>query len=108
LGKEVSARIYIPRNIKFIRKYFAMLKTALEMADVEMNDDQWRHLVLCGIGHCDWFKYGDKQIPIPKSISFANMEEAEFELIYSDSLTFICANYVDDSPESLDQMMQFM
>ena len=108
LGKEVSARVYIPRNLKFHKKFFAMLKTSLDMADVEMNDEQWRTWVTVGAGWCDYQKHGDKAVAVPRSISFAAMDESEFERLYNDCLNFICANYVDESPESLDQMLQFM
>ena len=109
IGKEVSARIHIPRNLKFTRKFFAMLKSALDMSDVQMNDEQWRAWVIAGAGWCDFLKYGDKLVAVPKSISFASMDDAEFERLYQDCLTFICAKYVkDETPETLDQMMQFM
>jgi hypothetical protein len=107
-GKQVSARIYQPRNIKFLKKYFALLKTALDMSDVEMNIDQFRHIVLAGIGHCEFVNHGEKIVAVPKSMSFAKMNEAEFGKIYQDSLKFICLNYVNDTEEGLDQIVSFM
>ncbi len=114
LGKEVSARIYIPRNLKFHRKFFAMLNTAFDMSDFRINDqpgnkEQYRTHVTVGAGWCDFHKYGDKFVAVPRSIEFAKMDEAEFERLYHDCLSFICANYVvEETPETLDQMMQFM
>lgn len=109
LGKEVMARITRPRNLEFHKKYFALLKTSLDMADVQMNLDQWRWLVLTGIGHCDFF-IGPNGYPVavPKSISFAAMDDIEFEGIYARSLDFICENYLDDEPAHLRQVLEFL
>lgn len=108
MGQEVTARIYKPRNIKFHRLFFALLKTTLDMADVEMNLEQWRHIILTGSGHCDYFKYNDKTIAVPRSISFAAMDEAEFSVLYDNCLNFICANYIHDTPEDINIILRFM
>jgi hypothetical protein len=108
LGREVQATISQPRNLKFHRKFFAMLHTAQHMADVNLNAEQWRKLVLTGAGYCTFHEIGSRMIAIPKSISFGSMDETEFAKLYSDCLDFICANYVDERPESLDAMLSFM
>ena len=107
-GKEVSVKIYIPRNLKFHRKYFALLKTALDMSETEMNLEQFRWIVLTGIGHCDFVQFAGKTVPIPKSIDFASLDDAAFEQIYSNSLTFICANFVSGTPESMNEILNFL
>jgi hypothetical protein len=112
-GQEVEARIYKPVNPKFRRKFFAMLKTAYDMADFRLADgtpgniEQFRGHVTAGAGYCDWHKHGDKIIAVPRSIQWAKMEDAEFENLYRDALTFICATYVVDR-DQLDRMVQFM
>ena len=108
IGKEVQVTVKQPRNLKFHRKFFAMLNMAQSMADVTINPEQWRHLVLAGAGYCTFHKIGDKMVAIPVSISFSSMDEVEFSQLYSDCLDFICLNYVDDTPESLNAMLQFM
>ena len=111
-GQEVEARLYKPVNPKFRRKYFALLKTAYDMADFRIdgepgNKEQFRHHVTVGAGYCDFFKYGDKLVAVPRSIAWAKMEDAEFENLYRDSLTFICKTYVLDENQ-LNQIVQFM
>jgi hypothetical protein len=111
-GQEVEARIYKPVNPKFRRKYFALLKTAFDMADFRINDqpgniEQFRHHVTVGAGYCDFFKYGDKLVAVPRSIKWARMDDAEFGNLYQDSLSFICATYVLDENQ-LNQIVQFM
>ena len=112
-GGEVEARLYKPVNPRFRRKYFAMLKTAFDMADFRMSDgtpgniEQFRHYVTAGAGWCDFHKYGDKLVAVPRSIKWAKMDDAEFELLYRDSLTFICQEYVLDQ-QQLERIVQFM
>jgi len=106
-GQEVEARIYKTVNPKFRRKYFALLKTAFDMADFDGNFEQFRHHVIAGAGYCDFHKYGDSMVAVPRSISWARMEDAEFENLYRDSLTYICQTFVLDR-DQLDRIVQFM
>jgi hypothetical protein len=108
IGREVQASISQPRNLKFHRKFFAMLHLAREMADLDVNAEQFRHLVLVGAGYCTFHEIGGRVIAIPKSMSFGSMDETEFSKLYSDCLDFICANYVDETPGRLDAMLHFM
>ena len=107
VGQEVEARIYKAVNPAFRRKYFALLKTAFDMADFEGNIEQFRHYVTVGSGYCDFHQYGDKIVAVPKSIAFASMDDAEFEKLFSDSLDFICSTYVIDQ-EQIERIVQFM
>jgi hypothetical protein len=108
VGREVMATLKADRNLGFHKKFFALLKYSRDMADTEMNAEQWRAIVTCGAGHCTWVHHEGKSIAIPKSISFASMDEVEFEQLYSDALDYICKNYVHDSPEELDAILSFM
>ena len=112
VGQEVEARIYKAVNPQFRRKYFALLKTAFDMADFQVNGEpgnfeQFRHTVTTGAGWCDFIQHGDKVIAVPRSIKWAKMDDAEFENLFRDSLTFICQTWVLDE-QQLDQIVQFM
>ena len=111
-GQEVEARIYKAVNPAFRRKYFALLKTAYDMADFQVdgepgNFEQFRHTVTTGAGWCYFIQYKDKIVAVPKSIQWAKMEDAEFEGLFRDSLTFICKTWVLDE-QQLDRIVQFM
>ena len=106
-GKEVQVRISIPRNIRFHRKFFALLHVGLEMCDTEYNPEQYRALCIAGAGHCDFIESGGHTIAVPKSISFAKMSEDEFERLYNDVLNFICSTWVLDDAQ-LNQIVNFM
>ena len=46
-------------------------------------------------------------VAVPKSISFASMDDDEFERLYSDVLTFICQTWVLDESQ-INQIVEFM
>jgi hypothetical protein len=74
------------RNVRFHRKFFALLKIAYEnQSDYRLMEDLRRDLIITS-GHYDEvvnFMTGEVY-KIAKSISFSNMEETEFNLIYND------------------------
>ena len=116
VGQEVEARIFKAVNPQFRRKYFALLKTAFDMADFLIdgepgNFEQFRHAVTTGAGWCDFIQYsdfrGDKIIAVPRSIQWAKMDDAEFQGLFRDSLTYICQTWVLDE-QQLDRIVQFM
>jgi len=97
-----------PRNIRFHRKFFALLSVARDMADTEYNAEQFRAYVTAGAGYCEFIT--DKEggvVAVPKSISFASMDDDEFERLYSDVLTFICQTWVLDESQ-INQIVEFM
>lgn len=108
LGRELMAKVWRPRNLEFHRKYFQMLKTTRDMVDLEVNNRQWRWIVLVGIGHCDYIEHDGYPVAIPKSINFSSVDDVEFEQIYADSIDFICQNYLDDKPAELRQLLEFL
>ena len=108
LGKEVKVSISQPRNIRFHKKYFALLAVGRDMADTNYNSEQFRAYVTVGAGYCEFLT--DKEggvVAIPKSISFAAMSEDEFERLYQDTVSFICQNWVLDEND-LNAMVNFL
>lgn len=106
-GREVSAKISIPRNLAFHRKFFALLDVGRQMADSEFNQEQFRAICTTGAGYCDFIEHNGKMVAIPRSISFANMDGETFEDLYNDVLNFICENWALDY-EQIDQIVGFM
>ena len=92
----VKAKISRVRNEKFLRKYFALLKYGYDMWQETMPAREWRgqpirtHFeefreqvqIIAGFGEPVWNLRGEMQMR-SKSISFAYMEEPEFEKLYS-------------------------
>ena len=108
-GREVMVTISQPRNIRFHKKFFAMLHAALQMADLEVSAEQWRAMVTAGAGWCDFVPGRDGLIAVPRSIAFGSMDETEFAKLYEDCIRFICANYLPDTtPEALADAAEFV
>jgi hypothetical protein len=107
IGREVSARISQPRNLAFHRKFFALLHAGLQMSGAEFNDEQFRAVCITGAGHCDFVEVNGKLVAIPRSISFAAMDELEFDQLYRDVHSFICENWAVDE-KTMDMVVSFM
>jgi hypothetical protein len=74
------------RNVRFHRKFFALLKIAYEnQSDYRLMEDLRRDLIITS-GHYEEVVnvITGEVYKIAKSISFSNMEETEFSLIYED------------------------
>lgn len=103
IGEIYKAKITIPRNIKHHRKFFAMLKTCWEYQSEERRAkmfqnsfDLFRQTVLlaAGISNRIWDVNGKKFIDIPKSISFSNMTQTEFDEVYNRCFDVLCSTFV--------------
>jgi len=107
-GREVMAKISQPRNLRFHRKFFALLGVAIDMADTNMNDEQFRAYNTAGAGWCDFIPGHDGNlVAVPKSISFGKMDETTFNRLYQDVLTFIVRRWKLDE-QQLSRMVDFM
>ena len=74
------------RNVRFHRKFFALLKIAFEnQSDYRLMEDLRRDLIISS-GHYDEVvnRITGEVYKIAKSISFSNMDDTEFNLIYND------------------------
>jgi len=84
-GEVYEATITKPRNYMFHRKFFALLKIGFESQRTFEAFDWYRSWVIMKAGH-----YESKKAPngtwmfLPKSISFDNMDETEFEQLFKD------------------------
>lgn len=76
--------VKVPRNIKFHRKFFAMLNLAFENQDEFKNFKIFREAVIIGAGFFDKVqRLHGEEILIAKSISFSNMDNEQFEGLYT-------------------------
>jgi len=74
------------RNVRFHRKFFALLKIAYEnQSDYRLMEDLRRDLIIAS-GHYEEVVNAitGEVYKIAKSISFNSMDETEFSLIYED------------------------
>ena len=91
IGKDYLAQIKVPRNIKFHKLYFSLLRCAWDLQSEARRRELWhddirnfRITVQIYVGHVD-VVYDVKRksfIEIPKSIDFESMDNAEFKDLY--------------------------
>ena len=83
------------RNVKFHRKFFALLRLVFDnlpekYAETFKSLDHLRQEILMQIGAFEVREsMGGKTYYIPKSMKFGEMKESEFEEIYDKTLDFI-------------------
>ena len=76
--------VKVPRNIKFHRKFFAMLNLAFENQEEFKNFQIFREAVIIGAGFFEKVqRLHGEEIIVAKSISFAQMDNEQFEQLYT-------------------------
>ena len=109
---QYRAKLSKPRNVAFNRKFFALLHVAFEAWEpnhlgehVRASRERFRKDLLILAGYYESFAGIDGSIHLePKSISFAAMDETEFQQLYN-----ACVNVLLDrvmtthSPEDIER-----
>lgn len=104
-GAEVNVTVTVPRNLKFHRKFFAMLHVSFDAHDwpeietesgpVKCSFEMFRAYVTIKSGHYEMDVTPEGKLrPRAKSIAFAKMSEAEFNKVYSDVLNVILLRFL--------------
>ena len=116
VGNEYQVEVKKIRNPKFHRKYFALLNMAYDNLNEKLsatypNIDIFRKSVQVMAGYCEIaYTLDGEQIITPKSISFAGMDETEFESLYNDVLDVLIKHvFIGMSKEFIDnELINFM
>ena len=85
---EVSTRV--PRSGPFHRYHMAVEQALFNGQERFQHFEQFRNWLKVGSGFCDWVA-GPRGgvIPIPRSISYADLEENEMREFHADMLVFL-------------------
>lgn len=101
IDTDVKCTITQPRNIKFHRKFFALLTITFANLPEEMQ--QALHItsvesllaaIKIDLGYFDTVEVKGREIARLRSISFAKMSESDFEHFYNLTITDILNNYL--------------
>ena len=82
-GEAYKAKIVKPRNYEFHKKYFALLNLAFNNQDEFDNFEKFRFIMTMKAGFFDAIKTDKGVVYMPRSISFASMDDVEFERVYN-------------------------
>lgn len=111
-GEILEIDIKRPRNGKFHRKFFALLQVVKDRTDYD-NVEQILHLLKLKLGYYEMIvNTNGKPVYYPKSISFAKMEQPEFEQFYNQSVNVILRDFVpnltrQDIDEAVNRIIRF-
>lgn len=121
VGETVAFdKVIKPRNVKFHRKYFALLNFAFENwtpgklsgkrhkgVTPEKNFERFRADLTILCGHYKQTIRTDNSLNIePKSISFASMNKEQFEELYSNTINVILKRILTNyNKEQLDSVI---
>lgn len=90
----VAVTIVRPRNIKHHRKFFKMIGEVFKAQHQYLEQDDMLDDIKIELGHCRRRVRPDGSVSfIPKSISFAQMDQTAFEVFYNRFLDY-CINVI--------------
>ena len=89
-GEFAVIEFVIPRSGPYHRRHFAILNAVFDAQERFDDLDRMRDWLSIGAGHVDWVP-GAKGgiVPLPKSISFAKADQAEFEEYHRKVMAFL-------------------
>lgn len=117
-GAVVHGKLTTPRNLGFLRKFFAMLHVAYDNYDwpdvetkfgtAKCSFETFRSYVIVKAGHYDIDVTPDGNFrPRAKSIAFSKMDDAEFESVYSSVLDVILQRFLTNwKTDDMDRAVQ--
>jgi len=97
------------RNIKFHRKFFALVNLCFSNQETFNNIEHLRkELIICA-GHYELIfdLESGTQKKEALSISFASMDETAFNTLYNDVLNVICDKFLFDKEDILNNVAQY-
>jgi hypothetical protein len=89
-GEMVEIRTHRERVGSFHRKHMAFEQRVFEAQERFDSFEQFRNWLKVGAGHCDWIP-GPRGavIPVPKSISYAKLEQEDMEHVHDEIVKFL-------------------
>jgi len=91
------------RNIKFLRKYFALISLGYENTDTKDSKEIYRMKIQMKAGFIEWSTDKDGEpLPFPESISFEKMSEDRFNEVF-DAVLEIISGDLDVSKEGVEE-----
>lgn len=89
-GEMVEIRTHKDRSGPFHRRHMAIETRVFEAQERFEHFEQFRNWLKVGAGFCEWV-VGPKGgvIPVPRSLSYAKLEQADMEQVHADMVAFL-------------------
>jgi len=88
-GMDMLVTISRPRNLAHHRKFFTMVHKVFQNQEVYRSEDDLLDALKIAIGHVKRIIVKGVEHVIPKSISFAKMDQDEFDDFYKRAVDFV-------------------
>jgi len=109
IGKVYMAEVKQDRHIKHHRKFFALLSLLFDNQEMTDDFEIFRSAILIesGLSESVINKKTGVVTVVPKSISFSNMDQLEFEEVYQKVHVYACKAF--DLPDDIEaELINFM
>ena len=107
-GEVVKITLTRHRNLKFLRLFFGLLQLVQANTEQFKSVEQLLVAVKIGIGHCDYMSFRGELVPLPKSISFAEMDEDSFRLFWNKAVDLVIAEIMPVDRADLEREVFLM
>ncbi len=116
VGDTVLCDIKRPRNYEFLKKFFALVRLTFDNLPEHLhyalgiyNEEDMLLSLKIDLGLCSTVRYGFREVIKEGSISFASMDESEFERFYNRCVDMILHRYLrgTDRTALLEEIERF-
>jgi hypothetical protein len=108
VGDFVNCDIKKPRNYMFHKKFFALIELVFQNQDLTDDKDNLRAYLTVKAGFYETITSDIGVMYLPKSISFAKMDEIEFEELFIKFLNVSSMLIGVDNGDIIDEIAQFL
>jgi len=109
IGETYLCEIKKERNYEFHKKFMALIKLGHENTKlIGMNFDAYRAYITMKAGYADVYETPRGKFALPRSISFAKMDQDEFQKLYSASIQVIIDDIGADEQTIENEILNFM
>lgn len=88
-GQVFSLEFSIIRDGIFHRRHMKLETRLFESQEAYWSFNQFRNWLKVGAGFCDWKVVRGQFVPVPKSISYAECDQATMEEFHNDAIAFL-------------------
>ena len=109
-GNLVTVDVRMPRNYKLFNKYWAFCSFVLFHTSKFQSVTQVSDFIKIGVGHCHRVETRSRVENLPLSISWAKMDDLEFEKFWNRVCDFVMAEFMPHvtQPELEAQLAEFV
>ena len=108
LGTDYECEIKLPRNYLFLKKFMALINLGCENSSLDMPHETYRKYMTIKAGYYNAYQTSKGVYYEAMSISFASMQEGEFQEVYSRVLDEIIKDIGSTSEEIEKELINFM